>query len=328
MNKKIRLAAVLLGICLFAGCSQNQNVDKEIKLPIYDETEISYNTYTVQYDDISETTNIGAFIGYPYAVYYNFPRAGTVISTNVKKGQSVKQGDVLAVVDSSGLDYEITNQTIKTQAALNNASATGSTLDSLTYQIEQKSLELLNYEKSLYELKAPFDGIITDVKRFAEGDQVDNETYFCGLAKTDEVYVYATDKTSNLRFGMDVRVKIGTDYYDGTLVSAPDMAPSGASQTAKSLAIVDLGDAVKEVREKDPSMIEAGWATIYAKTAERNHVLVVPDSAVKTYGGKSYVTLLLDGERINMNISIGASLGGYTEVVSGISEGDIVIIDE
>ena len=72
--------------------------------------------------------------------------------------------------------------------------------------------------------------------------------------------------------------------------------------------------------------LSAGWATVYI-TTERKNVLAVPDAAVKTTGTYSYVTLVDGEERFKFNVSIGESLGGYTEIKDGIAAGDLVIAD-
>lgn len=72
--------------------------------------------------------------------------------------------------------------------------------------------------------------------------------------------------------------------------------------------------------------LSAGWATVYL-TTEKKNVLAVPDAAVKTSGMTSSVTLLDGGERYRFSVTVGRSLGGYTEIIDGIAEGDVVISD-
>ena len=60
-------------------------------------------------------------------------------------------------------------------------------------------------------------------------------------------------------------------------------------------------------------------------TTERKNVLAVPDSAVKSGGSESFVTLVDGTERYKLKVTTGVSLGGYTEILNGISAGDIVL---
>ena len=50
-------------------------------------------------------------------------------------------------------------------------------------------------------------------------------------------------------------------------------------------------------------------------------------NVLKPSGMTSSVTLLDGEERYRFSVTIGMSLGGYTEIIDGIAEGDMVIAD-
>jgi len=66
--------------------------------------------------------------------------------------------------------------------------------------------------------------------------------------------------------------------------------------------------------------------TIYLET--RSDVLAVPTSAVIRERGNYYVTVLKDGDQIRRLVKTGWRDGGYTEIKSGLKEGDYVVISE
>ena len=82
-----------------------------------------------------------------------------VVSYNALKGRTVTEGEILAELDSSGLDYDISNQQTIVNAAYE-SSLSGGRAEQLQYQIEQKKLDMMMAEKEKYTIRAPFDGII------------------------------------------------------------------------------------------------------------------------------------------------------------------------
>ncbi len=66
--------------------------------------------------------------------------------------------------------------------------------------------------------------------------------------------------------------------------------------------------------------------TIFLET--RKDVLAVPTSVITRERGERFVTVLEDGNLIRRKVKIGWKDGGYTEIVSGLREGEYVVISE
>lgn len=319
-----KCAALVMSLSLMlTACARGSDADGEIKLPIYGADEVTYEIAEAQYMDISDTESIGAVLGYPYAETLTYPADALVKYINIATNAKVSAGDVLMELDSSELDYEINNQQTLVNAA---AASRGTQAGELQYQIELNTLNKLLEEKEAYTIRAPFDGIITSVKRVAEGSNVKKGDVCCSVSELDKVAVYVEGgDAQKFRFGQKVSVKIDGTSYDASVVAAPDVAPAGAKNAGR--AIFDLGEGVLEkLGEENPMLLTSGWATVYV-TSERKNVLAVPDSAVKTRGSVSYVTLVDGDERFKLYVTPGVSLGGYTEILNGISAGDIVIAE-
>lgn len=313
-----KLLSVILcgGILLLTACKNGAQASDEIHAPVYGADEIQYEIATAQYMDLSETKSIGASVGYPYAAYLTYPADALVMEYNVYTGAEVREGDVLASLDSSELDYEINNQ----QTLVNAAAASGSQLD---YELESSKLEMLLAEKDSYTIRAPFDGIITYTKRIAVGNYAENGAVCCAISEKSRAMVYIEgSEAAQFRFGQKVEIKLDGTTYAATVVQAPDSNPSGVTDNRALFALDD--NAMEQIAKDNPLAISAGWATVYV-TAEKKNVLAVPDAAVKTTTTKAYVTLVDGEERYKLNVTIGESIGGYTEIINGISEGDIVV---
>lgn len=62
--------------------------------------------------------------------------------------------------------------------------------------------------------------------------------------------------------------------------------------------------------------------------ASHSDVLVVPNLAVKNQGGRRYVTLLQNGQQVDTDTTVGLVNDTVTELVSGVSEGDTVVLPQ
>jgi macrolide-specific efflux system membrane fusion protein len=67
-------------------------------------------------------------------------------------------------------------------------------------------------------------------------------------------------------------------------------------------------------------------ATIFLN--KRSNVLAVPNKAIKREGGKKVITVLENGKPVQKAIKTGWKDSGYTEVIEGVKEGDMVITGE
>lgn len=328
MVKKTAALLLLLSVTLCAvGCKSGGSVDGEIKLPIYGAEEIQYEVAAAQYMDISQTEGIGAVVGYPYAEYLYYPADAQMISYEAVNNRELKQGDLIAELDSSGLDYEISNQQTIVNTAYT-ASLSGGESERLQYQIEQSKLEMLLAGKESYTIRAPYDCVVTSVNRSTAGSTVTQGDVCCSIAKPEEISVYVEGSdAAKFHFGQAVTVKIDGKEYDAVVAMAPDCAPETADGSAANRAAFVLEDGVIEaIREENPVALTAGWATVYFTESKKN-VLAVPDSAINSSGSSTTVTIVDGEERYRLPVTVGVSYGGYTEIRNGISAGDIVLAE-
>ena len=64
-------------------------------------------------------------------------------------------------------------------------------------------------------------------------------------------------------------------------------------------------------------------ANIITKTAQ--DVLAVPNAAVKTSSGSSYVQILQNGVPVDVTVEVGLASDSYTEIASGLTQGESII---
>lgn len=60
---------------------------------------------------------------------------------------------------------------------------------------------------------------------------------------------------------------------------------------------------------------------------QRDAVLTVPNRAVRTVNKQKLVTVLIDGQQVQKPVQTGLSNDTLTEIVSGLQEGDVVVLN-
>lgn len=348
---KTALAAALA--LTLTACSAQAGVDGEIQIPIYQPDQL-FSTSTVQRMDLSSTQSVGASIGYAFSDALSTAHDGNLISINVTQYQELKEGDVIAVIDSSALNYTYLEQEIMTQSAYEQYLATGSEADRLTYEYQNARLNAVQYEIDSYTITAPYDCIVTDVARMIEpGTDLPAGTYICSVAYPDDIYVYLnvdpkSTTPSPFQLGSKVSVTLTGAAYEGTVVSFPASTaykygesyavqklgwggnndPLGGPTSADSSRYAIIGfepDVLAAMLEETPNAVIAGWATVVVTTERMNNVLCVPTSAVQSRDS-TYVYLYEDGQKLQIPVRAGASIGGYTVILGGLKEGDVIVI--
>jgi hypothetical protein len=109
----------------------------------------------------------------------------------------------------------------------------------------------------------------------------------------------------------------GTVY--GTIASVGLIATSSSGVASYPVVINVTGS---------PDGMHAGdTATVSLIYHQLNNVLTVPTTAVHTVNGKTVVYEMVNGKRVSRSITTGLASGGMTEVQSGLSAGDEVVVD-
>ena len=77
------------------------------------------------------------------------------------------------------------------------------------------------------------------------------------------------------------------------------------------------------IRQED-DVLAGQSATVVVRSETRKDVLILPLSVVAGRQKTGTVTRIQDGKNIETNVQLGASDGAYIEILSGVSEGDLV----
>jgi len=185
---------------------------------------------------------------------------------------------------------------------------------------------------------APFDGIIQTIssnpndalRDVQPGDQVTAGQALFTIAEGSSYIVKAqVDEQDiiNVRVGQRASVS-GQDFGNHTISgSVQEIAPvatksTDASSTAKQVLTTIALD-------NTPDFLRDGMtADVDIFTTDIPHALVIPNDAIATTGGKSYVYVVSGGVAHKRQIALGKQGDAQTIVVSGLRPGEVVVSDK
>jgi len=272
-------------------------------------------TVKVKRGDIVVTISSFGHVRANREVTLRFRTSGIVKKIEVKEGERVKKGQVLAMLDSPSQQAQLL------QAKNNYEEAK---LEGIKSKIEEKRLSYEaayeDYEKTL--IKAPCDGEITDIAVY-EGDSVSSSTPIISLINRDKMYVDVDVDEVDIRKvapGQEALVKF--DAYPGLTLPAE---VSKISPTAKSQGAVTVVKVTLELKEFD-ERIKPGFSTeAEIMVGKAENVLIIPIEAVVERQNRSFVTVITEDKPQVRPIMTGISNGEYVQVLSGLKEGEEIV---
>lgn len=199
------------------------------------------------------------------------------------------------------------------------SSSSAASLAAVTLDEQKIALEALKAQKDGTEITAPFDGIITYTSKTKIGDSVAGyETIVTICDPTTLLAVSDDQQTSELSVGTAAQVVLS----DKTVLNA-EVIETPATIDAKSQY---AGFSFLKFTDPLPEKVKSGAkVTIKYKTEEKDNVIVIPKKYVVSASDRKYVVVLENGLRVEKDVTVGISNTTDVEIVTGLSEGDLII---
>lgn len=252
-----------------------------------EKSESTQKTVIVQKRDIKSVVNLSGIVRADPRVLIISKNFGEVTKTYVKEGDAVKKDDKI---------YDINVE--------NTISGYKSTFkDTITSPIDGTILKL-NCREGDTVLRGTAMATIGDTK------------HFIVVAYADEIDVV------DIKIGQKATISFDSFPYK-------DIAGKVES-VAYTTTLTNQGVQAYEIKitfsSPDLNIKDGLSAMVYITTAEKHDVLTVPIESIATENGNSYVVLVLpNGKTKKQFVHIGISSDNYTEILSGIKEGDKIL---
>ena len=325
---------------------------------------ISTTTVPVTTGTIQQTVASSGTIEPASQASLNFAVSGTVTQVNVKAGQAVTAGQVLATINTTALSEGVSAAQAQVAAANARlasdeaASAATSQIDSDQAAVTSAESSLSNAQTSLNDaaLTSTIAGTVASVD-LNVGQQVTGTGSGSGGSGGNGTGSTGTGSTGSSTSGSGTGstgastaqiVVVGTDSYivnatvddteigqiaDGDQV---DIVPTGSTTTIYgTVASVSLiGSQSSNVTTfpvvidvtGDPSGVYAGsTADVSIIVKQLNDVTEVPTQAISYSGGQATVTQVVNGSHVVKSVTVGSAANGETQIVKGLKVGDKVL---
>ncbi len=198
-------------------------------------------------------------------------------------------------------------------------------LDALQNAVTAAQLDLESARAALAQTRvtAPFTSTVTEIDT-REGELVGGFNTLAAVADLTALQIAAQiDEidVANVKVGQKVQVRFDAfpgEQFDGSLIR---LFPAASTQRGSTVygAIVDFNARGFQVR---PGM----GASLKILTVDKQGVLLVPNRALKNVGTRKAVTVVAPGPTRDEIVETGVTDGNNTEIVSGLKEGDQVLL--
>jgi len=342
--KKITAAALCAAVGISAsGCYLLPDEEEILEAPEVKASDVSYTTVTAKKKDLEKkivtTGTVTAERQYPLSYE---KQSGVISKFYVRAGDEVSKGDVICDLDTADLDFQIEQKELNVEKAKLNVQiiyengGTQAQIDSayVDQQLIEKELAKLQAQKEGSELVSPIDGIVSSISDIRAGDNVSSGQVVATVIDTSALYIaIKPSELSQFKMDMDLQIRINDDYYDGVVFMTPEaLIEYQAEQKDDHNAVDETGIAYEAetvyVRFKDtpPADAVGQLADTVLVLESVQDAIVISNNLIKKVDGEQVVYVLKDGEKTAVPVEVGLSTGSQSEIVSGLSEGDEIII--
>jgi RND family efflux transporter MFP subunit len=347
------IAAIVVVVCLFLAWrhsrSQKTAISDSLATPIV-------AVAKVKREDLSREITYPAEFRPYVEVELHAKVSGYVDKMNVDFGDKVKAGELLASIEVPELQDELTNAIAteeKAEADYTNANLIYTRLVSVNDQhpnlVAQQDLDtasaneqmsaaaiaaaqaevgkyktLVNYT----QIVAPFDGVVT--RRYADPGALiqagtSSDTQSLPLVRVSDNYLLRLDFPVDVDFVQDVQVgapvdvhveSLGGKTFTGTVSR---FTRDVDDNTRKMITEIEVPNPKLEI---DPGM----YATVALNVENHSNTLAIPTQAVIVGATPSVYIVNSTGEIEQRPIQVGLETSDEYEVLSGLQEGDLVVI--
>ena len=261
-------------------------------------------------------------------------------STQLLNLYSIKQG----IIDNRNAlinaQRSITEKRESFDKLVKGANALDIKSQELSVTQRQNALADANETLSHYTLRAPFDGVVANVN-WHKGDQLSSASTATTLVADQRFAQISLNEVDVAKVAVGQKATLTFD-------ALPNLTIAGKVAEIDTLGTVSQGVVtynVKIAMDSQDERVKPGMSVSAAIITEvKQDALLIQNSAVKTQGGNHYVEVLdtLSGGASATNLAsqgvtssnppqrvaveVGASNDTMTEIVSGLNEGDLVVV--
>jgi macrolide-specific efflux system membrane fusion protein len=316
----------------------------------------SERTVSAQQGTVTKTVTADGTVESASTASASFETSGTVTAINVKVGDKVKKGQVLAKVDPAAAKRDLAAAEADLDAAndaLDRAEDAGSDTSDAENQVDEAQLAVDDAEAAVdgTVLKAPMAGTVTAVSgtigSSASGTGSSSSSSSGGSQGGGGATSSSTSSSSSSSGFVEIadltRMQVSASFAEADATQLKEKqtaavtwnALSGTSETADVTAIDPSGTTANSVvtygvtltLDKVPTGAKVGQTvSVVVTTGSKENVVAVNSAAITTAGKRHTVTVVANGTQETRAVEIGLEGDSATEITSGLTAGEQVVV--
>lgn len=329
-------SVALLVSASLTGCSLLPAEEEALKPPLIKPAQENYRTVTALKGTITQDIKGAGNLESTQSEIAQFTgQGGRIAKMMVTSGSKVKKGDVLVQLNVDGLDIQLKEQQLsvaRAKLSLKQAKLSGDSdaidIAKLQMEIEVLKLERLMTTFNSKQLVAGMNGQVTFVEELEEGDFVEPYQTLVIISDPAKLRVALRVETgseiSSVDVGFPALVTFGNQELQGKVVQTPSSAPSTLNEQLQERYSKTLFIEVPKV-PGDASI--GAFADVKIILQQRDGILKIPRSGIRSFLGRTFVRTLEDGNKIR-EIDVETGIKGSTEIeiTKGLEEGAVVVL--
>lgn len=319
MRKLIYLA--ILTPLMLIGCSKKEEAKKEAKSDV---TDVKVEKSVTQ--EVDRVYEFSSTVDAEVKNYISSAGGTRIEKIMVEVGDRVRKGQQLVKMESTTLATSTAQlQNIKTeldrmQALYNSGGASKQQLDQIQVQYDVAKKNVDNLKSNIY-LASPIDGVVTQ-RNFDNGDVAGSQPILQVMKINPVKLKINVSETfyTKVKVGMEVKLKteiFGEEEFTGKISL---IYPTIDANTRTFTCEVKINNAGSKLKPGMFGRVKLNFG--------RANTILVPDKAIVKQSGSNdrYIYTEKNGTVEYRKVELGGRFGDKYEILSGISEGENVVI--
>jgi len=343
-EKTIIFTTALLAATSFTACGFSRSQGTGSVPTLVAPAQEKKNTITVKRGDFELKSFLaGKIIPEVAKDMYFKGNGGYLLKINVKVGDEVKKGDIIAELDKDEISHQIKEQEIQLQLAKidceeaekNNASDFDKQRLKLRLNLEEMKFDQLNENLKNSTLVSDMTGVVMGVQNLRAHQRIEPFQPLVVVAEKNKFLVQCDIRNAKVTLGskvkIGIKIVIAQPSADGEVISNTILEQStaqGKSNSNSNEQPEESGRIIVKFNSEPKDFKFGDDVTVHYIAAKATNTLILPSNAIKFgAGNRPFVRLLKDGDVTEKYIEIGLNDDKNTEIISGLSENDTIIVD-
>jgi len=261
---------------------------------------------------------------------------GYLKSISKDRGDHVKSGELIALLEIPEMTSEIAHarasfaiegSTCKRLEAIRKVEKTAVTDQDLDLahakrDMAEATLKRLETMKSYTEIRAPFDGSVTE--RFADPGAFLQQSKIVSIIDIAKVRVLVDVPEAEVRFAQTgTQASVKFDALPGRCVKATISRTAGALDPILRTMRIEL-----DLPNPESSIYPGMFARVELGVERRPNAIVIPSKAVTVLQNHSFVFVNHGGTAKRVPVTVGTAEGDWCEASSGLTGDELIILPE